>query len=91
MAHAQTHYRRGDPWEPSCRTCKHWSGDRSWPINETKTGQCRRTFPPFFVTVMEACKVEPETKATDICSFIENYTRPSGGTHSALQESRETP
>lgn len=63
MAVVQRHYGPRDPNEISCRTCRYWDGDRSWPTDETRTGKCSVPLPPYLM------QQEPVTRVTDTCRF----------------------
>ena len=71
MPIVQSSYGERDPNERSCRTCMHWEGDRSFPINEEVTGNCSvlSGCPPYFSQVLEVLKVETVTKVTDSCKY----------------------
>ena len=65
MAIVQTHYGLMDPNERSCRTCRWWDGNRSWPLtDETREGRCSVSLPPYLLQ-----GVDSVTKATDECRF----------------------
>ena len=83
MAHVQKHYARRDPWQRTCRTCKHWDGDRTWPTDETRLGTCRVPLPPYLVerrvlVTGSGTYQTPVTSATATCMF-HDYVRPGGG------------
>ena len=78
MATVQSSYGDRDPNEQSCRTCKYWDGQRTWPADESETSRCElidQRFPPYFSQALEGINVETVTRVTDSCLFHEYRQR----------------
>lgn len=71
--------RKRDPRHASCRICKHWDGDRSWPLEEGRTGQCCVDLPPYLSKALDKLDVKRVTRAKDLCRFYDEHHPPVFG------------
>ena len=62
----QQNYGSRDPNERSCRTCRYWSGDRSWPFDKKSppAALCGVPLPPYLQR-----RGPSQTTATQSCLF----------------------